>query len=444
MSARLRPGPRSRGPRALSGAALACALLAACSRTPEAPRPDPTAAGFWFTARERPDVDLGALGYAAGTRPESPSLAAPIGGRVHLPEATAPGLNLWCAGHAPEAYLETLAGEPVHRWAVDPDRLPGVPPLRHATQRAWRRVRLLPDGGLLALHEAHALLRLDVDSALVWAVGEGAHHDFDLDAAGRVHVLVRRAVEHPGIAGGQTVVDDGVLVLGPDGAVVARHSLLEALARSPWAHVLDAAAAQPDGRTLDAGDGLARDLLHVNAYALLRSVPAGLPAAFQPGRALLCFRELDALALFDPEAGALVWYSAGALDGPHDPELGADGRLWVFDNGLRRGWSRAVALDPSTGREVAAWPAAPDPAFHSEVCGALQLLPHGGLLLTESTAGRAFEVTAEGALAWSYATPHRVERRSPDGPSERFVACLFEVERIAPEDLPARFRSALR
>ncbi len=414
-------------------------VLGACER-PTAVDPaglDP-AAGFWFAARERPDVDLGALGYAAGTRPEE--LAAPVGSRELVPGAAAPGLNLWCAGHAPEARLETLAGDTVHGWAVDPETLPGMPPLRHATQRAWRRVRLLPDGGLLALHEACALLRLDAASGLVWAFGEGAHHDFDLDAEGRVHVLVRRAVEHPGVAGGQTVVDDGVAILGPDGSVIARHSLLEALLRSPWAHVLEAAATQPDGRRIDAGDGLARDLMHVNAYALLGAVPPGLPAAFQPGRALVCFRELDALAVFDPRTGTLEWYFTGALDGPHDPELAPDGRLWVFDNGLRRGWSRAVALDPATGREVAVWPATPRPDFHSEVCGALQLLPHGGLLLTESTAGRAFELTADGTVAWSYATPHRVDRRAAGGGTERLIACLFEVERISPADVPERWR----
>jgi hypothetical protein len=430
--------PHARRARAATAGALLSLGCVACGGDGETtPAPDGPPPGFWFAARPRPEVDLGHLGYAAGTRPADAS--ALRGAALDVPEKSAPGLNLYCSGHAPEAHLVTAEGERVHTWAVDYAALVGVPPLLHSTQRAWRRVRLMPDGGLLALHEALVLLRLDVDSNLVWSVALGAHHDFDIDGDGNVHLLVRSALEHPAIAQGRTVVDDGVAVLSPAGEVLRRSSFLVELVSSPWAHLVDDAAQIPGGREIDAGEGLARDLLHVNSYTLLGAVPAGLPEAFQRGRALVCLRELDAVALFDPAEGRFVWLLQGALDGPHDPELDAEGRLWVFDNGLRRGWSRAVAFDPATGREVASWPKEPDPAFHSEVCGALQILPGGNLLLTESTAGRAFEVTRAGEVVWRFGTPHRVEGRRPDGASEPLVACLFEVERLPWEGLPARF-----
>lgn len=366
-----------------------------------------------------------------------------VGAAVDAPERVAPGLRLYCSGHAPEAHLVTLEGARVHSWAVDYARLQGVPPLRHPTQRAWRRVRLLPDGGLLALHEALVLLRLDRDSRLLWSVALGAHHDFDVDEAGNVHLLVRRAVDVPSIVPGRPVVDDGVALVSPTGEVLSRRSFLEALAASPWAHLVDEAAQRPDGREIDAGEGLARDLLHVNSYALLGAVPPGLPDAFQPGCALVCLRELDAVAVYDPLAGRLVWLLQGALDGPHDPELDGEGRLWVFDNGLRRGYSRAVAIEPATGRELRAWPTTPDPAFHSEVCGALQVLPGGSLLLTESTAGRAFEVDAAGEVVWRFGTPHRVEGRGAHGRTEPLVACLFEVEHVPHEALAPALQAAV-
>lgn len=432
-------GPGDRRPSTALLALLAF-NLAACGggERDEAPTGDGgPPPGFWFGARTRPEVDLGHLGYAAGTRAaETDALRGAV---VDAPEQVAPGLNLYCSGHAPEAHLITAEGAHVHTWAVDYAALAGVPPLLHPTQRAWRRVRLMPDGGLLALHEALVLLRLDVDSRLMWSVALGAHHDFDVDGAGNVHLLVRRAIELPAINKGRTVVDDGVAVISPTGAVLSQQSFLAALVTSPWAHLVDEAAQLPGGREIDAGDGLARDLLHVNSYALLGAVPPGLPETFQPGRALVCLRELDAVALFDPAEGRFVWLFQGALDGPHDPELDADGRLWVFDNGLQRGWSRAVALDPATGREVRAWPSEPDPTFHSEVCGALQLLPGGSLLLTESTAGRAYEVTRSGEVVWRFGTPHRVEQRRADGTLEPLVACLFELERVPLEGLPARF-----
>jgi len=421
---------------------LLLVALAACDRSEESPRNrkpagpagDPALpSGFWFAAEPRPDIDLGHIGYAEGTRPSVPGAAE--GAEIHDPSALAPGLNLYCSGHAPEARLIDAEGVTVRRWSVDYDSLAGVPPLRHSTQRAWRRVRLMPDGGLLALHEALVLLRLDAESRVLWSVGLGAHHDFDVDREGRVHLLVRRAVEVPAIAGGRTIVDDGVAVLGPDGTLLRQVSILAAFAASPWAFALDEAAVNPRGRSLDPGDGLARDLMHVNAYNLLEDVPPGMPAAFVPGRALISLRELDALAVLDLESETIVWFLRGALDGPHDPEVDSEGKLWVFDNGLQRGWSRAVRLDPHTGRELAQWPRTRDESFHSEVCGALQLLPGGNLLLTESTAGRAFEVTPDGKIAWTFASPHRVQ--GPNGP---LIACLFEVERIAPEQLPPGLR----
>lgn len=424
-----------RYPRALGWAWVAA--LAAC-RDGGAPRTAESATsggtpppGFWFDARVRADVDLGGLGYAPGTRAEEPE-AAP-GSTTFDSQRRAPGVDLYCSGHAPEATLLDADGRMLHRWAFDPASSPEVPPLAHPTQRAWRRVRLADDGGLFALHEGLALLRLDAESRLRWCVAEGAHHDLDIDARGDVHVLVRRAVEVPAIAGGQTVVDDGVAILAPDGSLRRRVSLLEALAASPWAYALEAAASAPEGRMLQ-GEVAARDLLHTNSYALLAAVPPGLPPAFAPGRALVCFRELDALAVFDVERGALVWFLQGSFDGPHDPELAADGTLWVFDNGLRRGTSRVVALDPHTGRELRAWPPSPHAGFHSEVCGAVQPLPNGNLLLTESTRGRAVEVAPDGAIVWRFVSPHRVA--GPDGP---LVACLFEVERL-PHEAASRWR----
>ncbi|MEZ6018308.1 MAG: arylsulfotransferase family protein [Planctomycetota bacterium] len=428
---------------------LGAALCAGCRDGSEAgdnrSAPQPPAhgvspAGFWFEARERSDVDLGHLGYAEGTRPALPD--APTGIETLEPAASVPGWNLYCSGHAPEARLLDAEGRTRHVWSVDYASLAGVPPLKHPTQRAWRRVRMLPDGGLLALHEALVLLRLDADSRMRWSVGLGAHHDFDIDADGNVHLLTRRAVEHPSIAAGRTIVDDGVAVVSPTGEVLRQASLLEALASSPWAYLLEEAAQQPNGREIDPGDGLARDLLHVNSYALLGADAAqyvGAPeGVFRPGRALICMREVDCLAVLDLDEGRIVWLWRGAVDGPHDPEFDpATGLVWVFDNGLHRGWSRALAVDVATGREVRQWPASPDLRFHSEVCGALQLLPGGNLLLTESTAGRAFEVTDAGRVVWSFGSPHRVA--GPNGP---LVGCLFELERIPVEDVPAGLRAA--
>lgn len=70
--------------------------------------------------------------------------------------------------------------------------------------------------------------------------------------------------------------------------------------------------------------------------------------------------------------------------------------------------------------------------------GAVQRLPGGNTLITESGFGRLFEVTREGRVCWEYVLPEigtyadeRVRRNFP-GPSN----ALFRAYRYAPDELP--------
>ena len=48
-------------------------------------------------------------------------------------------------------------------------------------------------------------------------------------------------------------------------------------------------------------------------------------------------------------------------------------------------------------------------SFFSSHRGAAQRLVNGNTLITDSAGGRAFEVTAEGQVVWSYLNPNRSE-----------------------------------
>jgi hypothetical protein len=65
----------------------------------------------------------------------------------------------------------------------------------------------------------------------------------------------------------------------------------------------------------------------------------------------------------------------------------------------------------------------------SACCGTVQRLPNGNTVVTESEAGRAFEVTPAGEVVWRFDSPHR----PPDRPE--LVATLFEVLRVPTEDV---------
>src|SRR3546814_13193077 len=64
----------------------------------------------------------------------------------------------------------------------------------------WRKARLLPDGGLLAIFVVtgdtpwgYGMVKLDKDSNVIWSYLGQTHHDFDMGADGRIYAQIGRA-----------------------------------------------------------------------------------------------------------------------------------------------------------------------------------------------------------------------------------------------------------
>ncbi len=87
-----------------------------------------------------------------------------------------------------------------------------------------------------------------------------------------------------------------------------------------------------------------------------------------------------------------------------------DGHILLFDNGLGRGWSRAVEMDPVSGKITWEYRASPPESFYTASKGSVQRLANGNTLLAESDKGVAFEVTTAGEVVWRFICPHKVER----------------------------------
>jgi hypothetical protein len=145
------------------------------------------------------------------------------------------------------------------------------------------------------------------------------------------------------------------------------------------------------------------DVLHTNTLELLDAHPRQLWAR---GDVLLCLRELDLVAAVDLAAGEVRWWwGAGELSGPHQPSMLPDGRVLVFDNGVAAGRTRLLIVDPGTGTVVWRWSAQPPDAFYCPLAGGCERLPNGNILVTNSTAGAAFELTMDGRIVWRMALP---------------------------------------
>ncbi len=143
----------------------------------------------------------------------------------------------------------------------------------------------------------------------------------------------------------------------------------------------------------------------------------------------MSLRNLNALAVVDMESEEVVWAQSGLWLQQHCSSMLDNGNILLFDNQGDYGSSRIVEYDP-VAQEIA-WLYAGDEEndFYSEKSGAVQRLPNGNTLISETNFGRAFEVTSSGEIVWEYINPARA------GDSEELIASLFEITRL-PRDFP--------
>lgn len=348
------------------------------------------------------------------------------------PDAAFPGFTLFAPlTGGGEVYLVDLHGAAAHRWSLP--------------YRPGRHARLL-DGGRLAYngvlpgeqalfpmwhkYRGGVMLRAAADGTVLWEHRDPRqHHDaHHLDDGGVLYTGVEplrggdaRAVVGgvPGSeADGTTVWADTITEVGADGVT-----------RWTWR-----AAEHLDRAAYPLHPAYARE-----HWPLINSVT---PLA--DGNVLASLRSVSAVVVISRATGEVLWRSRpGTVSQQHNPTELDDGRLLVFDNGVFRPghdvpYSRVVEID-RVGDEVV-WEYH-DPAresFFAPFMGAAQRLPNGNTLVTDSPAGRLFEVTAGGYLCWEYVVPHfgaytetEVRRLFPAEPN-----AVFRAYRYAPEEIP--------
>jgi hypothetical protein len=394
------------------------AATASRGRTPSAPagrwRAAPGHAGL--TEEQAREIErLEALGYVSGSRTAGPR----SGVTVHDRDLAFRGLSFLVSGHAPAAILIDMDGEPLHEWSrsfesVWPDR--DVPEEAEG-KGYWRRAHLFPNGDVLAIYEGLGLVKLDARSDVLWSYDGLCHHDLFVTGDGLIHVLEREAKVDARFPADRPILEDYVTVLGPDGAPLRRVSLLSALWRSPFSAL--AARIPPGG-----------DIFHTNTIEVLDGRLADGSPAFSAGNVLVSILMLDTIAVVDLEAEEVVWALSGLWRQQHQPTVLDNGRMLVFDNEFDNAAgervSRVLEIEPFTQEIAWVYEGGPDRPFYTSTCGSNQRLPNGNTLLTESDAGRAFEVTADGTVVWEYLSPYRA------GEEGELVATLFEVVRLEP------------
>jgi hypothetical protein len=349
---------------------------------------------------------------------------------IDKPGATFDGFTLYArekfddpAGLATQAYLINMDREQVYRWAVPFSKIWPAPPhivgpVRDSGVSIFA-CHLEPNGDLLVIFHGEGraaagfgLAKLDKDSNILWKYAAATHHDVDVGEDGTIYAIAHEMVDFlpPGLEFVRTpCLIDYVLQLSPNGKELRKPiSILEAFRDSRYAALL-AAAGRPVQRQLPQGLNLPRfldnirtaDILHTNSVKVLRREQASQFPGLKAGQLLLSIRQLDALAVLDPESRAIVWAARGPWRAQHDAQFLANGHLLIFDNlGAPQG-SRVLEYDPRTQAIPWSYPDTGINAFFSGGRGMAQRLPNGNTLIVSSWDGDIFEVSSGGEVVWS-------------------------------------------
>ncbi len=414
---------------------LAAGFLAACggTRPADAPRafprqktaasPEPAPPPL---AEEHAQAiaELEAIGYLGGVNP----VPQESGVTVHDPARARAGLNLYVSGHDSVAFLTDMAGNVLHTWAYPYERLwpdAGLP-ADHAYGWMWRRAALAPNGDLIAIVEGLGMFRLDKNSRLLWARPNRAHHDLEILGDGRVLTLTRKARMHPLFGDKAPILEDFVCLLSPDGEELVRVSVLEAILNGPFPHLREevfgsfayAASHRP---AREQGD-----VLHTNTVEWVDDRLAARVPGVRPGNVLVACLEIGRAMVLDLETGRVVWALAPRFQPLHHPTVLDNGNILLLLNAWRPEKSAVFEVDPGTGDTVWSFTAddAPKGEFFTRTCGACYRLSNGNTLVAESDAGRAFEITPDRQVVWSFSNPHRA------GDAGQFIATVYDLVRL--------------
>jgi hypothetical protein len=381
-----------------------------------------------------------------------PARTTATGVTRHDPAKAQPGLTLYTSGQEARAYLVAMDGQVVHEWqlpfsAVWDETSPVKDP-QPDSFIYWNKAHVYPNGDLLAVYVAagdspwgYGLVRIDKDSKLIWKYLGQTHHDVDVGNDGRIYALTHEIRNNayrdfPQLAVPR--IDDFVVVLSPDGEVLKKVAVADALINSPYARLLTRVVWYTKG-----------DYLHTNGIDVLEpGDTAKLPHA-RPGQVLLSIREIDTIAVLDLDEERIVWAVRGPWLAQHDPDILPDGNMLLFDNlgnytdaeGRDAedggGRSRVLEFDPSTMAITWQYAGTAEEPFDSDVRASQERLPNGNTLITEETGGRIFEVTPDHEIVWEFVNPVRAEGRGDDGGD--LIPIVSWAQRIDPASLDPGF-----
>ncbi len=391
---------------ALAGVLFAAGLLAAHYRL----FPYPQLIAAKDTAR-----DL--LGEAVRPHYVGPARYPRQGARTLRPGQVAPGVTLitgyWREGDSddwfPGIRIIDRDGTVLHHWKVEPHRLWPESPHDDRARGNFNVPRmyvhgthLYPDGDIVFNVEYLGLFRLDSCGSVEWKLPYRTHHSVYAADDGTLWVSGLRWAEEPGIKAdlyrGLRVpyVDETAVQVSPEGEILREISLLDVMFLSGYGYFFE----KFEMRT--------GDITHLNDIEVLEADMADAFPTLEAGDIVMSLRNIDTVAVFDPDRLRIKALLNLPLHSQHDPDFMPDGTILIYNNnsdgtafGANYGGSEIIAWDPATGETRLVY-GRDRQQFYTISGGKQQPLDNGNLLITESRMGRIFEVSPEGRLVWEW------------------------------------------
>ena len=326
-------------------------------------------------------------------------------GVVHYDrDRASPGVNLYTSLNLCRADLVDMEGKALRSWS-------------NADCEQWSNALLLPSGdlvvaGMSALkgktseeyQNSAYLLRMSWNGERVWQIPVAAHHNLNLTPQGNLAVLTARWRLIPEYDRDVEVREHGIALVSLEGKVLETASLYDLLTSNPAAFRLQRVGKTP-------GDGVFGkqdiDLFHANMIEFMYQ-PALVARSpiYSLDNVLITVRHQNTIAIIDWPKKKLIWaWGQGILSGPHNGKVLPTGNILIFDNGLKRGWSRVIELDPISKKIVWEYQAPNPKDFFTISGGAAERLPNGDTLITNTREGQVFEVTPNGEVVWEFLNP---------------------------------------
>lgn len=339
-----------------------------------------------------------------------------------------------------------VASWPAAFSALMPERLakPGAP------QTDWNidlhGSHIDPDGSVLFNFEYQGAVKLDRCGKRLWSLQEFNHHTVTPAAGGGYWIGGRRILNRPDDPAFHPMTnpkrergrieDDEILRVSAEGEVLARKSVFEIMMENGLEPLLTATGAMLGPDALEDNE-----ILHLNKIDELTPAMAGAFPEFAAGDLALSLRDYNLVMVVRPSDWSLRWHSTGPWLRQHSARFMPDGRIAVFNNNSYHfvlladdksdpsvpDTANVLAVDPVTGRQKILYGDREGEVLESVVRGAIQPLPDGAILVTETEGGRAFQIDRGRNIVWEYINRYDAGNVIEMTTAEAYPASYFTV-----------------